>query len=245
MKCALLLANSNISPTILNLPIVNKIDTAFEGYVIVNEQGTSLLVPSIAKTAYQVDFTSGKMAYRHSKISSQQELIVKACKVKGLARPTHILDATAGFGRDAFILAASGAEVTLVERNAIVATLLQDGINRIDSLELKQRLHLINQDSEQLLSELSNSTDKPDVIYLDPMFEEDRNAKVKKDLQMLQWVLQGTIANQQALLPLALKACQSRVVVKRAIHAEPLNKQAPDFSVTGKHSRFDIYLVQR
>ena len=41
-----------------------------------------------------------------------------------------MLDATAGLGRDAFVLASLGCQVTLIERVPAVAALLENGIER-------------------------------------------------------------------------------------------------------------------
>ncbi len=41
-----------------------------------------------------------------------------------------VLDATAGLGRDAFVLADLGCKVQLCERNALIHTLLADGLTR-------------------------------------------------------------------------------------------------------------------
>ena len=41
-----------------------------------------------------------------------------------------VVDATAGLGRDAFALAAVGASVTLIERDPVLAALLDDAIAR-------------------------------------------------------------------------------------------------------------------
>ena len=42
-------------------------------------------------------------------------------------RPT-LLDATAGLGRDAFVLAELGCTLTLIERQPLIAALLEDGL---------------------------------------------------------------------------------------------------------------------
>ena len=48
--------------------------------------------------------------------------------MKGGLLPS-IIDATAGLGRDAFLLAALGSKVTLIERSNIMHALLADGMN--------------------------------------------------------------------------------------------------------------------
>jgi 16S rRNA (guanine1516-N2)-methyltransferase len=82
------------------------------------------------------------------------------------------------------------------------------------------------------------------VIYLDPMFPERRkSAKVKKNMFLLQRLLQDEVPSATLLrdtLPLARR----RVVVKRSLHAGFLEELQPSFQLSGKSSRFDIYLTQ-
>lgn len=245
MTYALLSVDSTTLPpkNILNLPTVHTLDPSFAAFVLEGAQGISLLVPHISKKPFKVDFSSNKMQYRFHQLAYQKELIARACLIKNLDRPVKILDATAGFGRDAFILAASGAEVTLVEQHPIVHLLLNDGINRIQDPMLRQRMNLMHQNSCEALGQL---IEKPDVVYLDPMFENcERHAKVKKDLQILQLLCADITHEANPLLPLALEVAMHRVVVKRAIHAEPLAGLNPSFSLSGKHSRFDVYSPHR
>ncbi len=227
----------------IDLPIVSRITDEFEGYLIVNSLGIAFFAPKIAKTPYQVIFESGELARRATESTYQKELIARACILKNLDRPTEILDATAGFGRDAFILATQGANVQLLERNPIVAALLKDGLSRLSEPHLHARLTLIQKNAVDFFHECFEKNDRPDVVYLDPMFQVERNAKVKKDLQLLQMILQNETQDQENLLPLALEFARSRVVVKRAIFAEPLNKINPSYTLKGKHSRFDVYII--
>lgn len=79
--------------------------------------------------AIAVDFVEGTMAHRRKFGGGRGEAVAKAVGIKGGYLPT-VIDATAGLGRDAFVLAAIGCKVLLVERNPIVAALLEDGVNR-------------------------------------------------------------------------------------------------------------------
>lgn len=76
-----------------------------------------------------VDFGSGAATYRRKFGGGKSEAIAKAVGVTKKAGLT-VIDATAGLGRDALVLASLGATVTLVERNPLVAALLWDGLRR-------------------------------------------------------------------------------------------------------------------
>ena len=81
-----------------------------------------------------------------------------------------------------------------------------------------------------------------DVIYLDPMFpERTKSAKVKKNMQVLQQYL-GHEDEPAGLLDTCLLTARRRVVVKRPRYAGWLDACKPSQEITGKSSRFDIYL---
>jgi 16S rRNA (guanine1516-N2)-methyltransferase len=82
-----------------------------------------------------------------------------------------------------------------------------------------------------------------DVIYLDPMFPERRkSALVKKEMRIFQDIL-GTDEDAATLLEQARAHCRSRVVVKRPSKAPVLGDSKPSYCVSGKSTRFDVYLA--
>ena len=244
MKCAILSCNfTNFSVDTqsavqlaeqLQLPLTQLVDNSFEAYLLTDGFLLRVLIPSLAKMPYAVDFDAESLQKRLKSLG--QELLVRACGIKKYASLT-LVDATAGFGRDAFILAAAGAHVTLVEKNPIVACLLANGILQLPD-RYQERMHLLQEDSVEVLKNMASA---PDVIYLDPMFEITRHAKVKKDLQFLQALSKKNETNNAELLALAKKIATQRVVVKRALHDHYLHDKKPSFSLKGKDTRFDVY----
>ena len=119
-------------------------------------------------------------------------MIAKAVGLSGKFCP-KVLDVTAGLGADAFVLASLGCQMQLIERNPIVYCLLKDGLERAillsnedpSLLEVINRMALINTESANYLSSIENE-DRPDIIYVDPMFpERKKSAQVKKEMQAL------------------------------------------------------------
>ena len=104
----------------------------------------------------------------------RKEPIVKAVGLKGDvlkgATPWHVVDATPGLGRDAFVLVSVGCKVTMIERSPIVAALLEDGIRRLQQRfpELAERLALQHGNSADVMQYWNG--ENVDAIYLDPMF---------------------------------------------------------------------------
>lgn len=160
--------------------------------------------------------------------------LLRACKIKPGMR---VIDATAGWGRDAAVLASSGAYVLMLEREPMLAALLEDGLTRLNQ---PLNLALCAQDAHQYLASLAPE-DYPDVIYLDPMHPtREKRAKVKKDLYALQALL-GADDDALSLLEIARKRTRGRVVVKWPARLPALLK--PDYAVEGKTVRFDVYLA--
>lgn len=194
-------------------------------------------------TPVVIDFVSGKLAYRRKYGHAGGEAISRAVGIKKGQRP-NIVDATAGWGRDAFVLATMGCRVHMIERSAIIAALLEDGLRRANEDEtigrlIKDKLSLACGDSRQALQEIPF---EPEVIYLDPMFpHKEKSALVKKDMRILQQVV-GQDEDAGELLKLALTIATKRVVVKRPAYADVLGAIKPQGSIKTKKHRFDIYL---
>ncbi len=155
-------------------------------------------------------------------------------------RGRHIVDATAGLGRDAVHLAALGYEVTAIERNAVVSTLACDGLARARAADLfaadNPRWH--TGDARRILPTL---VPPPACVYLDPMFPPKRkkSAAVRKEMQLLR-ALTGDDGDFLELFNLARALTTDRVVVKRPIDAPPIaaRRQA---QYSGKLVRYDVY----
>ena len=72
-----------------------------------------------------VDFSDPRFYTRVNSSALQGEYVVRAVLGrKKTTQPLTVLDATAGFGHDAFLLAAAGCQVTLVEQMPLLAYLL-------------------------------------------------------------------------------------------------------------------------
>ena len=192
--------------------------------------------------AVYMDFVSGVMAHRRKFGGGRAEAVAKAVGVKGDELPS-VIDATAGLGRDAFVLASVGCKVRLIERHPVVFLLLQDGLQRAYAdadigAMLQTNLQLLN---VKHLSELNPETNFADVVYLDPMYpHKQKSALVKKEMRLFQHLVGGDLDADQLLEP-ALNLARKRVVVKRPDYAEFLAQIPPHFSRQTKNHRFDIY----
>ncbi|MDP3268120.1 MAG: class I SAM-dependent methyltransferase [Legionella sp.] len=170
------------------------------------------------------------------KEEGKKQGLIRACKPKpGL----KIIDATAGWGRDAAVLASFGADVLMIERHPVIAALLADALQvRIKANELPLQLSLHHGDALTFLEGLEPNH-YPDVIYIDPMHpERTKSALVKKDLQVLQQMI-GEDLDALKLIELAITRVKQKVVVKWPQKIKPLLPTGA--FIDGKTVRFDLY----
>ena len=205
-----------------------------------------------------------KMQRRVVSAGRKSELLLQAAK---LTADSQVIDATAGFGHDSLILASTGAQVTMLEQQPLMALLLLVEQLRMSTLpnwqKLMSRLQIINTDALTYFARFNSylgadNEQAIDVIYLDPMFPEDsyqdsktgKGAKVGKHMQALhQLAHPPTLDEEQQLLQSAQAAIsqnsqkQGRVIVKRPQFAPLLAHQQPSESWNNEAVRFDGYFV--
>lgn len=199
-----------------------------------------------------VDFSAGKTRHRSREAGHGAAPLKKALGISAFekrhARKPRIIDATGGWGQDAWLMASMECDVTLIEQHAVVHALLQDALSRArantDSSDTAQRIELHCGNASVLLNELH-----ADVIYLDPMYphRSRKKADSKKGMQILQALLgPADDAQTQTLLDAALENEAARVIVKRPKGAEVLE---PTRAFTGQridihspNTRYDVYL---
>lgn len=171
------------------------------------------------------------------------ELLVKAAKRKTFGPSATAIDATAGLGEDAVLLAAAGFSVRLYEKDPVIAALLDNALYRAAAnpklSETVSRMELIYGDSIEAMKGLSEA---PDVILLDPMFpKRQKSALIKKKFQLLQQ-LESPCGDEEALLNAAVTAGAKRILIKRPLKGPYLAGRKPDYSLSGKAIRYDCFV---
>ncbi len=194
-----------------------------------------------------VDFVSGAVAHRRKFGGGRGQAIAKAVGLKQGVTPT-VVDGTAGLGRDAFVLASLGCYVTMVERNPVVAALLEDGLRRAyEDAEIgdwmRERMQLFHGSSLEALTDAGAQTGGDvDVVYLDPMYpHREKSAQVKKEMRVFQSLV-GADLDADGLLTPAMALASKRVVVKRPDYADDLDGVKPSTIIATKKNRFDVYV---
>jgi len=154
-----------------------------------------------------------------------------------------VIDATAGLGADAYLLAQAGYRVHAVERHPAVYALLASGwaeaqrAGRVPA-DVIEQLDFAWGDAAALIEGI----EERDVgVYLDPMYPppRKRSALPKRELQVLRQLLGEERDAARELLERA-RARAARVVVKRPPYASPLAPGA-SFELESKLVRFDVY----
>ena len=174
------------------------------------------------------------------------ELLVRAVKGRSAQRPLFVVDATAGLGEDAILLAAAGHTVHMFEQNPVIAAMLRDALDRAASdpalTEIVGRMTLTEGDS---VTELCKLEQTPDAVILDPMFpERKKSGLIGKKLQLLQ-VLEQPCADEQALLRAAGQAHPAKIIIKRPQKGPYLAGRSPSYSLIGKAIRYDVIVPPR
>ena len=201
-------------------------------------------------SAISVDFCGGKSEHRRRFGGGRGQSLAKAIGLKGGANPT-VIDTTAGLGKDAFVLACLGVQVTLIERSPVLTALLEDGLERAShhpkiKAIVSNHMNLVKADAIEWLANLPKEQ-FPDVIYIDPMYpHRNKSALVKKEMRILRDLV-GDDEDASNLLHAALTCAKHRVTVKRPrtapiLNGSILNNRKPNSTVESKNTRYDIYV---
>lgn len=224
----------------LSLPLVSGADDATSGFFLRYDDEVLHLFDTDSRMTLAASFDSGSVGYRRRRHVGG-ELLVKA--VGGIRfAGRSVIDATAGLGGDALLLATAGFEVTMIERSPVIAALLDNALSRAalsDDPTLRQAAAAMNLQVGEAAEWLESH--RTDVVCLDPMFPPRRkSARVRKEMVLLGKLLAGEDSGEALLAP-ALRAAGNRVVVKRPRLAPCLDGVKPDWQLRGRSSRFDVY----
>ena len=189
------------------------------------------------------DFTGGTVAHRFRFGGGRGQALPKAVGMKGGKTPA-VVDATAGLGRDAFLLASLGAKVTLIERSPDMLRLLKEGLARArkaggDVAEAVNRMTLLQGDARELLHTLS-----PEVVLVDPMHPPRiKSALVKNEIRLIREIV-GADEDSVELMKVALATASRRVVLKWPLRAAPMEGiRRASHQIAGKTTRYDVFML--
>ena len=238
-------AYTQIHSLLIDLPITithNPPQQSQQWHLVLDQDGLWFYPPTRSNLKpYAFSFLQKNLQRRAQQLGHKTPLI-KALGKKDENNLT-IIDATAGLGRDAFLLAYRGFQLTLIEQHPLLVAGLRYAL-----MEWNEQQSASNHAWQCLWTDSCSwlkRNPQADIIYIDPMFPERRkSALVKKETQLLQQ-LNGTSHSEQTLLNCALTTNSDRVVVKRPRLGPYIeHHRRPNYQVVSKTHRFDVYLTQ-
>ena len=174
------------------------------------------------------------------KTLNAQQPILKALGKDILHNKGKVIDTTAGFGNDSFIMSSYGLSVISIEQDPLVYCIL----DTLKNMLLKKRPDIswqVMQGNSIHWVEHITSKHAIDAIYLDPFFQKKSKSLPKNSMQWLQ-KLSSSSPDTQALFDHCQRTNVSRIVVKRDLKAPYLSNKLPNAgSIVQKSSRFDCY----
>ena len=154
------------------------------------------------------------MARRLKTNNLQQEMLVRAARIRKPGKKPVAVDATAGLGEDSLLLAAAGFSVELYEYNPVIAALLADALKRAQ------------RDENKILASAAGEMH---------LHEEDSAAELLQQLER-------PCAKEEELLQAAQAAHPRKIVIKRPLKGPYLAGRKPDYSISGKAVRYDCFV---
>lgn len=158
-------------------------------------------------------------------------------------RPKKILDATLGLGSDSIVLSYAGHDVTSLEGNKIIFTIVSAGLQQYHTGNKKiddamRRIHVIyTQYLDYLKSQPNNAYD---VIYFDPMFdneiEESKNLDSIREIAIYQRL-------SDEVMQEAKRVAKEKIIVK-AHYLDPVFDYFSFERHIRKHAKFHFGWIE-
>ena len=164
-----------------------------------------------------------------SRLSGKKDIFSKLFPIKN----STLLDCTAGYGRDSYVLRSMGFNITMIENSPIMSLLLNDALKKLKLSNFKM-YHGNSYDY------LNHSEKYYDYIYIDFMFDKlKKNSLSSKNDETLK-LISFQENNKNNLIRLAIKKANSRVVVKEPKYSLS-NILKPEYTIKTKLLNFNIY----
>ncbi len=209
-----------------------------------------------------VDFIGGAVGHRRRFGGGRRQALPRAMGLKPGVNPV-VIDATAGLGRDAFLLASLGCRVTMIERSSFIHGLLADGMARAldaggEMAEIMGRMQLVHGDAIAILSGDTSCLAQPlnfDAILIDPMHPvREKSALVKAEMRLIRDKV-GADDDKALLIAAALNLTSERVLsdrtpatMRRVVVKWPTKAALPSgirpasHQIIGKTTRYDVFM---
>lgn len=229
-----------IASVVLSVDCVIAENISEEAYLCYEESGLVAYAPNFKPlnlASFYREFIHKRRLHVH------REPILQALnynKLKSCDNLT-VLDMTGGLGRDSILFALAGITVTVIERNPYLACILN--FLQLNFASELTGLSVIHTDSSDYIR---NTAYTYTCIYYDPMFEDNKHALAKKDMQLIDIFVhkslsQDNLVDNSEIYKHAKSICH-KLVVKRDNKQETfIRDPKPTYQKIGKTIRFDVY----
>ncbi len=163
------------------------------------------------------------------RLSGKKDIFNKLFPKKG----STLLDCTAGYARDSYILRSMGFNVTMIENSPVMSLLLN---NALKKLKLSNFIMYHGNSYDYL----NHSEKNYDYIYIDFMFNKLKNNSLSSKNDETLKLVSFQELNKNRLIKLAIKKSRDRVVVKEPKHSLS-NILKPEYVIKTKLLNFNIY----
>ena len=146
-------------------------------------------------------------------LENKKHQLNKIFKAKNLS----ILDCTGGFARDAAILASLGNNITLIERNPLIMSLLVDAKEKIKIEDIRYIFSRIKSRFGNCIDFIRNTNKHFDYIYFDFMFNTNKSALPSKNEQFLRKIAKNDINENIDIINETIQRVRSKIIIKEHI----------------------------
>jgi len=146
-------------------------------------------------------------------LDNKKHQLNKILKAKNLS----ILDCTGGFARDAAILASLGNNVTLIDRNPLIMSLLVEAREKIKSDDIRCIFSRIKIRFGNCIEFIRNTNKHFDYIYFDFMFNINKSALPSKNEQFLREIVKNDINENVDIIHETIQRVKSKIIIKEHI----------------------------
>jgi len=139
------------------------------------------------------------------------------------AKNSSILDCTGGFARDAAVLASLGNNVTLVDRDPLIMSLLVDAREKIKSDDIRYIFSRIKIRFGNCIDFIRNTSEHFEYIYFDFMFNVNKSALPSKNEQFLRKIVKNDINENVDIIQETIQRVKSKIIIKEHISSNDYN----------------------
>ena len=196
-----------------------------------NKEGFELINNNYKKpVSIKIDFLDKTMNDKiRQRLSGKKDIFHKLFPKK----KSSLLDCTAGYGRDSYILRSIGFNVTMVENSPIMSLLLNNALKKIKLSDFVMY-------HGNAYDYLHHTEKTYEYIYIDFMFNKIKNNSLSSKNDETLKLISFQDLNKNDLINLAIKKSTGRVVVKEPKHSSSKIIK-PEYMIKTKILNYNVY----